>query len=39
MPYIKVSGKPEFHENQLTDSHTLLKGINEFIPVLSMFLE
>ena len=32
-----LSNKHECHENQCTNSHTLLKGISEFLPVISIF--
>jgi hypothetical protein len=36
--YRKLSCKLEFHENLHIDSHTLLKGINEFLPIISSWL-
>lgn len=36
--YKTSSSKREFRENRLSDSHTLRKGENEFLPVLSVFL-
>jgi hypothetical protein len=33
-----LSSKSKFRENTLSDSHTLLKGLHEFSPVLSTFL-
>jgi hypothetical protein len=38
VPYKQVSDKHEFHENRLSDSRTLLMGVNEFVPSLSIFL-
>jgi hypothetical protein len=35
----KSLSKYEFFENQLGDNHTLRKGINEFLPVFSTFLD
>jgi hypothetical protein len=34
-----VSEKHKFHENRLNDNHTLLIGVNEFVPSLSTFLD
>ena len=36
--YRELSHYREFLENQLSDRHTLLKGINELVPMLSIFL-
>jgi len=36
--YRKLSCKLEFHENLHIDSHTLLKGINGFLPIISLWL-
>ena len=33
-----LSRKLEFRENRLGENHTLLKGINEFLSLLLMFL-
>jgi lipid-A-disaccharide synthase-like uncharacterized protein len=33
----KLLSKREFHDNQLSDSHTLLHGINQFLLVLFIF--
>lgn len=34
----KTSNKPEFHEIWLTDSHTLLKSVSAFFPVIPIYL-
>jgi hypothetical protein len=36
--YKKLSKKLEFCENRLRDSHSLARGINEFLPVLPTFV-
>ena len=36
--YRNVSIRREFHENRLSDSHTSLKGVNQFLPALSRLL-
>jgi hypothetical protein len=36
--YKTVSSKRDFHENRLSDSHTILKGISEFLPYFPYFL-
>jgi hypothetical protein len=33
----KFSGKCEFPENQHSNSHTLLMGVNEILPIVSIF--
>ena len=38
LPYKKLLGKCEFRENQLSDICTVLEGVNEFLPILSIFL-
>jgi len=35
----KVVEQHEFYVNRRTDIHTLLKGVNGFIPTLSVFLD
>ena len=37
--YRKLLCKLQFHENLHSDSHTLLKGINEFLPIISFMTE
>jgi hypothetical protein len=37
--YRKLSSRPEFRENRLSDFSYLLKGVNEFIPVLTIFVD
>jgi hypothetical protein len=37
--YKKLSCKRKFRENRFGDSSTLLKDVNEFIPVLPIFCE
>lgn len=37
--YKKSSKKSEFSENQLSDKHNLLKGVNEFMSVLSAYVD
>lgn len=37
--YKKLSLKLEFYANHLNDSHTVLKHINEFLPMFSIFLD
>ena len=37
--YKKVLRKQEFHEDQVSNSLTLLKGINEFLHALSMLVD
>jgi hypothetical protein len=36
--YKRLSSRSDFRENRLSDSHTLLKGINEFIPYFPCFM-
>ena len=36
--YRKLMRKCELHGDWLSDSHTLLKGVNEFVPGLLIFL-
>jgi hypothetical protein len=35
----KLSGKREFRENRRSNIYTLLKGVNEFLPVKSIILD
>jgi len=39
VPDKQVSDKYEFHENRLSDNHTFLIGVNEFVPSLCIFLD
>jgi hypothetical protein len=36
--YEELSRKLKFHDIQYSDIHTVAKGINEFLPIISMFL-
>jgi hypothetical protein len=38
VPCKEVSSKCEFHENQLSDSHSFVKAIDKLLPVLSILL-
>ena len=35
----RLSIKGEFRENRRSDRHTIRKGVNEFPPAISIFLE
>lgn len=35
----ELISKHVFHENWHSDNHTLFKGVNEFLPILSIFLD
>jgi len=37
--FFKLLRKREFRGNRLRDSHTLLKGLNEFLPLVSTLLD
>ena len=39
VPYTTLSGKAEFLEDAIGDSRGLREGLNEFLPILSMFLD
>jgi hypothetical protein len=39
VPFTTLSGKPEFREDAIGDCRGLREGLNEFLPILSMFLD